>query len=176
MNIQSSNLKIKILSAALAAALSVTPDMWAQQPAGAQPQTAQPAQTTQPQQNPPATQAPPAGAQQPGGTTVNPSQPPLAPAPVTTYPGGQPAQTTTVPEAPKPKQQPQQPVGAATAEKVPTAGQAAAKPAGAAIAPAQQHQTRSLLIKLGAVAAAGVAIGTVFALSKGSPSKPPGAP
>jgi hypothetical protein len=84
-------------------------------------------------------------------------------------------QTVTVPEAPKPKQQPSQPVGAATAEKVPTAGGAAAKPAGAAIAPAKQHQTRSLLIKIGAIAAAGVAAGTIFALSRGTSSKPPGA-
>lgn len=192
MDLHSSSVTRKMVCAVLAGALCLTPEMLAQQPPGAQPPTAQPSQqsqqpqTAQPSQQPqpsqPATQPSPAGQpqQQPSGTTVNPSQPPLQPPPVTTYPGPQPeqqpAQTTTVPEAPQPKQQPRQPLGAATAEKVPTAGGAASKPAGAAIAPAQQHQTRSLLIKLGAIAAAGVAIGTVVALSKGSPSKPPGAP
>ncbi|HZI55507.1 MAG TPA: hypothetical protein VFF39_01965, partial [Verrucomicrobiae bacterium] len=81
-----------------------------------------------------------------------------------------------VPEGPQPKQQqPNEPVGAATAESVPTAGGAAAKPAGVAIAPAKQHQTRSLMIKVGAALAAGAAIGTVFALSHGTSSTPPGA-
>ena len=161
-----------------------------------QPTNTQPAQTDQAQ---PATQspaqstqaAPPAGQsqQQPGnqGTTVNPSQAPLQP--VTTYPdaagtqqeqtspNANPAQTapaqTTIPEGPQPKK-PAEPVGAATAESVPTAGGAAAKPAGVAIAPAKQHQTRSLLIKIGAVVAAGAALGTVYALSHGTSSTPPG--
>ncbi len=69
----------------------------------------------------------------------------------------------------------QQPVGAAGAQVGPTAGGAASKPAGNAIAPAKQRQTRSFLIKLGAVAAAGVALGTVVALSRGTSSNPPGA-
>lgn len=176
MRLHDSPVCMKMLSGALSLVLCFPSNVLAQQPS-AQSSATQPPQTTQPQeQNPPATQPQPQ--QQPGGTTINPSQPPLQP-PVTTYPGGQeqqPAQTSSVPEAPQPKQQPQQPVGAATAEKIPTAGGAAAKPAGAAIAPAKQHQTRSLLIKLGAIAAAGVAIGTVVGLSKGSPSKPPGAP
>jgi hypothetical protein len=85
-------------------------------------------------------------------------------------------QTTNPPEAPQPKtQRPTQPVGAATAERVPTAGGAAAKPAGAAIAPAKQHQTRGLLIKIGAIAAAGAALGTVYALTRSTGSLPPGA-
>ncbi len=163
-----------------------------QQPAGTQPaQTDQsqpvntpapapaPAQNTQP--------AAPAGQNQPQpaspGTSVNPSQAPLQP--VTTYPdasGAQqeqqspntaPAAQTTVPEGPQPKK-PTEPVGAATAESVPTSGGAAAKPAGIAIAPAKQHQTRSLLFKIGAVVAAGAALGTVYALSHGTSSTPPG--
>jgi cytoskeletal protein RodZ len=152
-------------------------------PASTAPANNQPAsagdqnQQSQPQQRPPAT----------SGTTVNPSQAPLQPVqPVTTYPdasGAQqqpgatsaPAQATTVPEAPQPKKQPSEPVGAAAAESVPTAGGAAAKPAGVAIAPAKQHQTRSLLIKIGAIAAAGAALGAVFALSHSTPSVPPGA-
>ncbi|HEX2328434.1 MAG TPA: hypothetical protein VHN74_06905 [Candidatus Angelobacter sp.] len=134
-------------------------------------------------QQPSATQGQQAPAQPaPSGTSVNPSQGPLQP--VTTYPDAagnaqsQPQQTDqNTPEAPQPKQQQQSaPVGAATAERVPTAGGAVAKPAGAAIAPAKQHQTRSLLIKMGAVAAAGAAVGTIFALSRGTSSKPPGAP
>jgi hypothetical protein len=115
---------------------------------------------------------------------VNPSQGPLQP--VTTYPdasgtqqdqpspNAEPAQTTTIPEAPQPKTQ-TEPVGAATAESVPTTGGAAARPAGIAIAPAKQHQTRSLLLKIGAVAAAGAALGTIFALSHSTSSTPPGA-
>jgi len=115
--------------------------------------------------------------------SVNPSQAPLQP--VTTYPDAageqqaQPQQTTApaqnnIPSAPQPKKQ-SEPVGAATAESVPTSGGAAAKPAGVAIAPAKQHQTRSLLIKVGAALAAGAAVGTIFALTHGTSSTPPGA-
>ena len=152
------------------------------QPDNTQPAT--PAEQTpqnQPQQNQPQ-QAQPQQTQP--GTSVNPSQAPLAP--VTTYPDAsgtqqqQPSATTpaqtSVPEGPQPKkQQPSEPVGAAAAESVPTAGGAAAKPAGVAIAPAKQHQTRSWLIKIGAVVAAGAAVGTVYALSRGTSSTPPGA-
>lgn len=69
----------------------------------------------------------------------------------------------------------EQPVGAAAAEAAKTSGGAASKPAGAAIAPAKQRQTRSLLIKIGAIAAAGAALGIVYGLSRSSPSTPPGA-
>jgi hypothetical protein len=69
----------------------------------------------------------------------------------------------------------QEPVGTAAAESVETTGVAASNPAGAAIAPAKQRRTRALLIKVGAVVGAGVAIGTVAALASGSPSRPPGA-
>jgi hypothetical protein len=197
----------RILSTLLVAAVCSAPQLRAQQssPSAAQqppetsqqpqqPATAQPAQPAQTDQAQPATQpsaqsTPPAGQNQSqpanSGTSVNPSQAPLAP--VTTYPdaaGAQqeqtspdaqtaPAQTTTIPEAPQPKK-PAEPVGAATAESVPTTGGAAAKPAGVAIAPAKQHQTRSLLIKVGAVLAAGAALGTVYALSHGTSSTPPG--
>jgi hypothetical protein len=140
-------------------------------PANQVPANQAPANQTQPQQQPSSP-----------GTSINPSQAPLAP--VTTYPDAsdQPQQQpstnaapaqTTIPEGPKPKPQ-TEPVGAATAESVPTAGGAAAKPAGVAIAPAKQHQTRSLILKLGAVAAAGAALGTIFALSHGTSSTPPG--
>lgn len=68
-----------------------------------------------------------------------------------------------------------QPLGTAAAGRATTAGGAASRPAGTAIAPVKQRQVRSFLIKLGLIAAGGVALGTVYGLSKGSPSKPPGA-
>lgn len=77
-------------------------------------------------------------------------------------------QKPTKPQPPAPE-----PLGTAAAEGVRTAGNGASKPAGAAIAPAKQRRMRSLLIKLGVVAAAGVAVGTVAALSRKTPSNPP---
>lgn len=184
----------KVLSTMLIAGLCITPEMLCarqnsqsqangqQQPANTQAAPDANSQGQQQQQ-----QTPP----QNRGTTIDPSQGPLQP--VTTYPDASqqqqtepqnapetPQTTTTtntttteaVPEAPQPKK-PQEPVGAANAEKVPTAGGAASKPAGIAIAPAKQHQTRSLLLKIGAIAAAGVAAGTVYALTRGTPSTPP---
>ena len=160
-----------------------------QTPGSKQPQQpSQPAETPEHLANQPLVAAP-AGQNQPqqtttGGTTVNPSQAPLAP--VTTYPDAsgaqqqqQPGAATApaqqnLPEGPQPRK-PSEPVGAATAESVPTTGGAAAKPAGVAIAPAKQHQTRSWLIKVGAIVAAGAAVGTVYALSRGTSSTPPGA-
>jgi hypothetical protein len=134
----------------------------------------------QAQQAAPQTEAspPPSSEPQPPQQTtpgiVNPSAGPLAPVP------SNPQELPNAPSSTPPRQEPQppsmqQPVGAAGAEVGPTAGGAASKPAGNAIAPAKQRQTRSFLIKLGAVAAAGVAIGTVVALSRGTGSNPPGA-
>jgi len=179
----------KVLSTILVAALFITPEVASavtQQNAAAVPQTQQPANdqaapsTSQGQQS-----------NQQTGTTIDPSKAPLQP--VTTYPeaptpqqdqqtGSQPAQpttttitTTTTQATPQEHRPATEPVGAAAAEKAPTAGGAASKPAGAAIAPAKQHQTRSLLIKIGAIAAGGLAAGTIYALSRGTSSKPPGA-
>lgn len=127
-------------------------------------------------------QAAPQNNQQQSGTTVDPSQGPLQPVPSQNEPAAPPsAQNPEVPPeplpatpAPQPKaeQQMQQPLGAATAEGVPTVGGGASRPAGEAIAPAKQNQRRSLLLKIGLIAAVGVAGGTVYALSKGTPSKP----
>lgn len=122
--------------------------------------------------------------QQPSGTTIDPSQGPLQPVPSQSQPNppssGPDQNTAMTPEplpatpAPQPKaeQQMQEPLGAATAEGVPTVGGAASRPAGAAIAPAKQNQRRSLLLKIGLIAAVGVAGGTVYALSKGTSSHP----
>lgn len=103
-----------------------------------------------------------------------------------------PAATGTLPDAPQSQpnssqtpapppnaapqaQQPNQPEGTAAARAARTIGGPASKPAGSAIAPAKQRQMRSLLIKIGAIAGAGAALGTVYALTRGTPSKPPGA-
>ena len=118
------------------------------------------------------------------GTTVNPSQGPLMPAPaapetqLSPSPQNQPAPAPSTQLSQRPSQQPStvttEPLGAATAESVPANGGGASRPAGTAIAGAKQHQMRSLFLKLGAVAAAGVAIGTVAGLSKGSSATAPG--
>jgi hypothetical protein len=136
------------------------------------------AQAAQAQQSTPA-ESQPAGsgsAQNNAPTgTVDPSAGPLAPVPSTQQQlPNAPSELREEPAATPPPQR-QQPLGTAGAEVGPTAGGLAAKPAGNAIAPAKQHQVRSLLIKLGAVAAAGAAIGTVVALSRGTSSNPPGA-
>jgi translation initiation factor IF-2 len=121
-------------------------------------QNAEPPQNAVPGQNSPA----PAAPAQNGATGTQ--------APATTP---TPAQA---PPAQNPPAKPvQEPAGAAAAQTGVTAGGAASKPAGMAIAPAKQRQVRSFLIKLAAVGAGAAAIGTVVALSKGSPSKPPGA-
>jgi hypothetical protein len=166
----------KLVSVALAVALCLPANTWPQNPGQTATQTPTSPAANQPQTSPanpqpsPSVQQPP-----PSGVTVNPSQPPLQPA--TTYPDAGDRQQP--PNAPQPKTQTGQaqnePQGAATAEKVPTAGGSAAKPAGVAIAPPKQHQTRALLIKWGAVAAGAVAAGTIYALSRGTPSTPPGA-
>jgi hypothetical protein len=69
----------------------------------------------------------------------------------------------------------QKPAGTAAAPAPKITGVAASKPAGAAYAPAKQRRVRMLLIKVGAVVAAGAAVGAVVALSQASPSRPPGA-
>ena len=94
-----------------------------------------------------------------------------------------------LPDAPAPAQSDQQnqqqslqqnpnsaPSGAAGAKAPTVRGAPASRPIGAAIAPTKQKQKRSLLIKVGLVAGAAVAVGSVVALSKGSPARPPGAP
>lgn len=136
----------------------------------------------------------PADAAQSNPPVTDPSQAPLEPVPPSQNTGEQPveqnapnaattppAPQTATPEAPQPQnsvQQPpqkqNQPQGTAAAQKGQTAGGAASQPAGTAIAPAKQKQNRSLLIKIGLIGAAAVAGGTVYALSRKTPSLPPG--
>jgi len=131
-----------------------------------------------------ATTSPATGQQdQQSGTTIDPSKGPLQPVPTQNEApaqNGAPTEpessTEALPATPapqlEPRQQMQQPLGAATAEGVPTVGGAASRPAGEAIAPEKQSQRRSLLLKVGLIAAVGVAGGVVYALSKGTSSKP----
>ena len=64
------------------------------------------------------------------------------------------------------------PVGTAAAPYQKTTGVAASRPAGAVIAPAKQHRARTILIRVSLAAGAAVAVGTVVALSRGSPGRP----
>jgi hypothetical protein len=72
-------------------------------------------------------------------------------------------------------QNPQRPVGTAAAEAPKINGITAAEPAGVAIAPAKQRRVRTIVLRVGAIVGAGVAVGTVVALTAGTASKPPGA-
>lgn len=177
----------KILSLMAAITLCVMPEL-----AGAAQQNSQSVPQSQPNAAPApsnsqsgaSTDQAQQGNPESSGTTVDPTKAPLQP--VTTYPeapipqleqtqnASQPATTTTTEPAPQTQKPASEPVGAAAAEKVPTAGGAASKPAGEAIAPAKQHQMRSLVIKVGAIAAGGLAAGTIYALSHSTSSKPPG--
>jgi hypothetical protein len=64
------------------------------------------------------------------------------------------------------------PVGTAAAPYEKTTGVAASRPAGAVIAPGKQRRARSILIRVGVIVGAAVAVGIVVALSKASPSRP----
>jgi hypothetical protein len=77
--------------------------------------------------------------------------------------------------APDQSPKPQRPVGTAAAEAPKGNGVTAAQPAGVAIAPAKQRRVRTIVLRVGAIVGAGVALGSVIALTAGTPSKPPGA-
>ncbi len=111
-----------------------------------------------------------------GATNTDPSTPAitgeLPDAPTPAQPDEQSAESSSI----QPQNPSSVPSGAAGAKAPTVRGAPASRTVGAAIAPAKQRQHRSLLIKVGLVAGACVAVGSAFALSKGSPSKPPGAP
>lgn len=82
-----------------------------------------------------------------------------------------PAQATSAaPQSPA-----QKPVGTAAAGAIPVSGVAASQPTGVAIAPAKQRRVRTIVLRMGAILGAGVAVGSVVALTQATPSKPPGA-
>jgi hypothetical protein len=64
------------------------------------------------------------------------------------------------------------PVGTAAAPAEEPVGAAGSRPAGAVIAPAKQRRVHTFLISAAIIAGAGIAIGTVVALSHASPSQP----
>jgi hypothetical protein len=96
---------------------------------------------------------------------------PSAPAQGQQAPASQPQSQS--PQAPS--SQPQRPVGTAAAETSNAGGVAASQPAGVAIAPAKQRRVRTIVLRVGALVGAGVAVGTVVALTQATSSKPPGA-
>ena len=158
-------------------------------PAAQSPASSPQAGTSAPAQN--AAQAPQTQSQPSTSQSVipDPSQAPLQPVP-SNVPEDESANGPTVQQeqsAQKPVtktlsapavqvQRPAVPLGTATAQEGVTRGGLASKPAGTAIAPAKQRQVRSVLIKLGLVAAGAAAIGTVVGLSRSTSSVPPGAP
>jgi cytoskeletal protein RodZ len=94
----------------------------------------------------------------------------------------QPPKDNSLPDAPQaqtqtPAEQQQTPApsGSAGAKAATVKGAPVAQPTGAAIAPARQRGHHSLLVKVGLLAGAGIAVGTAVALAERSPSRPPGA-
>jgi len=117
-----------------------------------------------------------------GAFLISSEMPLLASPPQQSNTAGQ-KQDNSLPDAPQsqsaPAAQGQQPApapsGAAGAKAANVKGAPVAQPAGAAVAPPRQRGHRSLLIKLGLLAGAGIAVGSVVALSEKSPARPPGA-
>jgi len=79
------------------------------------------------------------------------------------------------PQPPSSQPSPQRPVGTAAAEPTHANGIAASQPAGVAVAPMKQRRVRTIVIRVGAIVGAGVAVGSVAALTMGTSSRPPGA-
>jgi len=123
-----------------------------------------------------------ASPQQSSDSNAAPQQQPAAqPQPEQQQPAGQ-SQTSSLPDAPQAQTQTpteQQPTpapsGSAGAKATTVKGAPVAQPTGAAIAPARQRGHHSLLVKVGLLAGAGIAVGTAVALAERSPSRPPGA-
>ena len=172
----------RLLAVLLVFALCGAPELMAQ---AAQQQQAPAQDQQQNSQQLPQSGEPAAGQQAPArpnqSLDVDPSKGPLQPVPSTTEDqlpnapsAAQPAQTTTAqPAAQQKKPAPPEPEGVAVAGEAKTAGGPASKPAGTAIAPAKQRQVRSLLIKIGAIAAGGAALGAIYGLTRGTPGNPP---
>ncbi len=175
----------RTLVAALVFTVGGVPEVLAQ---STESQTTQPAAQNAPAQNDNLQNTNPNGSDPRfSGVRPDPSAGPQSPNLAPQAPESSAPQQPGLPSAPEPEQSTtgtpsatqsttphEAPSGTATAEKGTTRGGAASKPAGTAIAPAKQRQSRSLFIKLGVLAAAGIAVGTVAGLSRGTPSKPPG--
>jgi hypothetical protein len=192
---QSANTAAKPLPDAPSASRLIAQNTTAQspgvQPTATDPQTQQNAPAQEPAQEPAPTQSSPRvvpvnpqgatgtedqpqhPAENAGSTEQDTGQPVIAPADPAEVQKLEKAQQLNEPTAPVNERV--NPLGTAAAEKGQTAGGGASRPAGVAIAPVKQKRSRSLLIKLGAIAAAGAAVGTVYALSRGTGSTPAGA-
>ncbi|HEX7892662.1 MAG TPA: hypothetical protein VF447_00630 [Terriglobales bacterium] len=170
----------RVLARAAAGVLAIgvsvtTSPLLIAQDASTQAGTTSAASTQQSTQAAPATQQSAQPAPDSQQTPSNPNN--LPPVEMPENPGQQPNQNNQQNLPPAPKQQtPTQPNGTAVAPPIELSGGAASKPAGVAIAPPKQRQIRSLLIKLGFLAGAGIAIGTVVGLSAASPGHVPNSP
>jgi hypothetical protein len=113
---------------------------------------------------------------QQGGASSSSQSVPQAPVAQPTLSTSQPTNENQQSDRQQPAQPSQQngnaPVGTAVAPYEKGVGVAASRPAGVVIAPAKQRRTRSLLIRVGLIVGAAVAVGTVIGLSKASPSEP----
>jgi hypothetical protein len=160
-------MRTKVLAHIAAGALAMSCFQASVLPASAQ-QTAPSAvnQDKPDQQSPSSNQQQPASADRQNA----PQQQPAAPATPS-------SSNDSLPQAPEPQPlaTPQKPVGTAAAETPNASGVAASQPAGVAIAPAKQRRVRTIVLRVGALVGAGVAIGTVVALTRATPPKPPGA-
>jgi hypothetical protein len=85
---------------------------------------------------------------------------------------GQQQQTDTSQSPPANQQNSTAPVGTAAAPYVKPEGVPASRPAGAVIAPAKQKRVHSFALRIGLLVGAGIAIGTVTALSLSNSSRP----
>lgn len=102
----------------------------------------------------------------------------------TTYPDAPVAQNTQSPPTPQSGQSSSaqapaddqnkeaRPLGTAAAPETRPSGVTGSRPAGAVIAPGKQHRAHIILISVALVAGAAIAVGTVAALSSGSPARP----
>lgn len=144
-------------------------------PAGEQTAVAQQAAPAQQPRSAPTPQAAgeTQGAKDSAGATVSENSLPENPAPASAQSPDQ-TQPASTPPSPSAQQQsgPPKAVGTAAAPYGRTVGIAASRPAGAAIAPAKQKRVRTILISVGVIVGAAIAVGSVAALSHGSPSRP----
>jgi hypothetical protein len=108
----------------------------------------------------------------PADASIAESALPENPAPASQSPSPSQQAIPPQPGSAQPQDNGHKPVGTAAAPYERTTGIAASRPAGAAIAPAKQRRVRTILISLGVVAGAAIAVGSVAALSHGSPSHP----
>ena len=107
------------------------------------------------------------------GTSSSAETVPDSPDPKPTQAAGQSGQSGSSQSGSEPPQNSTpKPVGTAAAPVMKSGGVAASRPAGAVIAPGKQRRARSILIRVGVIAGAAVAVGTVVALTHASPSRP----